>query len=354
MAKSSPRLKAIAGAVAAIEKQFGKGAIMTLGEGNGGQAVETFSSGSLMLDVALGVGGLPKGRLIEIYGPESSGKTTLALHAIAQMQAAGGICAFIDAEHALDVGYAQALGVDLRELLVSQPDYGEQALEVADHLVRSGAVALVVVDSVAALVPKAEIEGEMGETHMGLQARLMSQAMRKLTGGAFRQGTSILFINQTRQKIGVTYGSNVTTTGGTALKFYASVRLEVARIGALKEGEQMVGNRTRVKVVKNKLAPPFRTAELDIVYGKGVHREAEVLDLAIDKGVVQKSGAWFALGEHQLGQGRPAACRWLAERPEVREKLAAHVLSLARSAESTAKGEDEGEGGEADEAVQAA
>jgi recombination protein RecA len=336
MGKLSQRLKAVASALAAIEKQFGKGAIMALGEGSVSPSVEAFSSGSLGLDLALGIGGLPKGRLIEIYGPESSGKTTMALHAIAQNQKLGGLCAFIDAEHALDVNYARNLGVDLSELLVSQPDYGEQALEIADHLVRSGAIALIVVDSVAALVPKAEIDGEMGDTHVGLQARLMSQAMRKLTGTAFRSVSSILFINQTRQKIGVSYGSNITTTGGTALKFYASVRLEVSRVGSIKEGEQVVGNRTRVKIVKNKLAPPFRSAEFDITYGKGVNREGEILDMAVERGEVQKSGSWYSIGEQQMGQGRMAACHWLSEHPEERDKLASRLLQMEKGAERTA------------------
>jgi len=325
MGKLSGKLKAIGEAVAAIEKQFGKGAIMMLGEGAVAD-VEVVSSGSIALDQALGVGGLAKGRVIEIYGPESSGKTTLALHAIAETQKQGGVCAFIDAEHALDAVYARGLGVQLKDLLVSQPDCGEQALEITDQLIRSGAVQLVVVDSVAALVPRAEIEGEMGDVHMGLQARLMSQAMRKLTGAAHRNNTSVLFINQTRQKIGVVYGSNLTTTGGTALKFYASVRLEIRRIGAIKEGEQTVGNRTRVKVVKNKLAPPFRQAEFDIVYGKGVHREAEVLDLALEANLAQKSGAWYSVGETRLGQGRAAACQWLTEHPEALAQLAAQIL----------------------------
>jgi len=332
MGKLTEKLKAIGAAVAAIEKQFGKGAIMALGDAASITEVETVSSGSLTLDIALGVGGLPKGRLIEVYGPESSGKTTLALHAIAETQRRGGVCAFIDAEHALDVSYARALGVNLADLLVSQPDCGEQALEIADHLVRCGAVELIVVDSVAALVPRAEIEGEMGDQHVGLQARLMSQAMRKLTGGVYRTGTAILFINQTRQKIGVTYGSNLTTTGGTALKFYASVRLEIKRIGAVKEGEQIVGNRTIVKVVKNKLAPPFREAEIDILYGKGVNREGEVLDLGQAAGMVKRSGTWFAVGEQQLGQGRTSACQWLAEHPEVRDQLALMIAEKARRA----------------------
>ena len=309
-----------------IEKEFGAGAIMALGQGGQVPGVETVSSGSLSLDLALGIGGLPRGRLVEVYGPESSGKTTLALHAIAEVQREGGVCAFIDAEHALDVTYAQALGVSLGELLVSQPDCGEQALEIADHLVLSGAVDLVVVDSVAALVPRAEIEGQMGDHHLGAQARLMSQAMRKLTGAAHRSGTSVLFINQTRQKIGVTFGSNITTTGGTALKFYASVRLEVRRIGAVRDGDVMVGNKTLIKVMKNKVAPPFRKAECEILYGKGVNKEGEVLDHAVAAGLIKKSGAWYALGDARMGQGRVAACSWLAENPDQQAALTAKIL----------------------------
>ncbi len=344
MGKLTEKMKAIGAAVAGIEKQFGKGAIMTLGEGSIAAEVETFSSGSLTLDLALGVNGLPRGRLIEIYGPESSGKTTLALHAIAEVQRRGGVCAFIDAEHALDVNYAKDLGVKIAEMLVSQPDCGEQALEIADHLVRCGAVDLVVIDSVAALVPRAEIEGEMGDSHMGLQARLMSQAMRKLTGAAYRSGTAILFINQTRQKIGVTYGSNLTTTGGTALKFYASVRLDIHRIGAVKEGEAVVGNRTKVKVVKNKLAPPFKEAEFDIIYGRGVYREAEIIDLGLAHDLVKKSGSWFAVADTQLGQGRSAAAQWLAAHPEQRDRLVAAILERVKaSAPSTARTEADAE-----------
>jgi recombination protein RecA len=344
MSKLGEKLKAIRAVIGAIEKQFGKGAIMALGEGQAAAEVPAVSSGSLGLDLALGIGGIPAGRLVEIYGPESSGKTTIALHAIAESQRRGGLCAFIDAEHALDVGYAARLGVDVSQLLVSQPDCGEQALEIADHLVRSGAVSLIVVDSVAALVPRAELEGEMGDAHMGLQARLMSQAMRKLTGGAHRGGTTMIFINQTRQKIGVTYGSNVTTTGGNALKFYASVRVEIRRIASLKDGEQVVGNRTRAKVVKNKLAPPFKEAEFDIVYGRGVNRDGEIVDLALEAGVIKKSGSWFALNDTQLGQGRGAACAWLAEHADVRERLAAHLIERARQTAGSAPPATESEG----------
>ena len=336
MGKLSTKFKAIAAAVAAIEKQFGKGAIMALGDDTAVTGIKTVSSGSLALDRALGVGGLPQGRLVEIYGPESSGKTTMALHAIAETQRQGGTCAFIDAEHALDVAYARNLGVVVGEMLVSQPDCGEQALEIADHLVCCGAISLVVVDSVAALVPRAEIEGEMGDTHMGLQARLMSQAMRKLTGAAYRSGTAIMFINQTRQKIGVTFGSNLTTTGGTALKFYASVRMEVRRIGAVKDGDRIVGNRTRVKVVKNKLAPPFRQAEFEILYGKGVNHAGELLDLALERNLVKKSGAWFSMGEQRLGQGRAAACQWLTENAEVCQSLSRQCLEQPKESDDRA------------------
>ena len=338
MTKAAAKLKLIAQALAAIEKHFGKGAIMALGAGEV-TPVETIASGSVALDKALGIGGLPKGRVAEIYGAESSGKTTLALHAIAECQRAGGVCAFIDAEHALDVTYAKALGVQVEELLVSQPDCGEQALEIADMLLRSTAVDLIVVDSVAALVPRAELEGEMGDAHVGLQARLMSQAMRKIAGTAYRSGTAVLFINQTRQKIGTIYGSNLTTTGGNALKFYASVRLEVRRIGAVKEGEAVVGNRTKVKVVKNKMAPPFREAEFEIVYGRGVNREGELIDLAVEQGVVKKAGAWFSLGETQLGQGRAAACRRLADEPGLAAQLCASLDSAPAALPSPAQSE---------------
>jgi recombination protein RecA len=308
VSKVSEKLKAIVAAIGAIEKQFGKGAIMRLGEDDAGsQPVAVIETGSLGLDLALGCGGYPRGRVVEIYGPESSGKTTLTLHAIAQVQAQGGCAAFIDAEHALDVTYARKLGVKMEDLLISQPDTGEQALEIAETLVRSGAVDLVVIDSVAALVPKAEIEGEMGDQHMGLQARLMSQALRKLTAVVSRNGATVIFINQMRMKIGVVFGSPETTTGGNALKFYSSVRLDIRRIGALKDGDQVIGSRTRVKVVKNKLAPPFREAEFDILYGVGISRPHELLDIGSERGVVEKSGAWFTVAGERLGPGRDKA-----------------------------------------------
>ena len=321
MSKLSEKLKAVAAAIGAIEKQFGKGAVMRLGEGAEPQKVEVIPSGSLGLDIALGCGGYPRGRVIEIYGPESSGKTTLTLHAIAQVQAQGGCAAFIDAEHALDVSYARKLGVKLEELLISQPDTGEQALEIAETLVRSGAVDLVVVDSVAALVPKAEIEGEMGDAHMGLQARLMSQALRKLTAVVSRNNATVIFINQIRMKIGVVFGNPETTTGGNALKFYCSVRLDIRRIGAVKDGEQLVGNRTRVKVVKNKLAPPFREAEFDILYGSGISRPRELVDLGVERGLVEKSGAWFELNGERFGPGRDKAAEALRSNAALSQEL---------------------------------
>ena len=322
-------------AIANVEKEFGKGAIMRLKEGEtiGGE-IEVVPTGSLGLDVALGIGGYPRGRIIEVYGPESSGKTTLTLHAIASVQRTGGVAAFIDAEHALDITYAKKLGVKTEELLISQPDYGEQALEIADMLVHSGAVDLVVIDSVAALVPKAEIEGDMGDSHVGLQARLMSQALRKLTGSVSRSNCIIYFTNQIRMKIGVMFGSPETTTGGNALKFYASVRLDVRRVGAIKEATPsvagkdvaVVGNRTRVKVVKNKMAPPFREVEFDILYGYGVSRSGEVVDMASDEGIIQKSGAWYSLDGERIGQGRDNARTYLDEHPELLAKLESRLL----------------------------
>jgi recombination protein RecA len=312
----SEKLKAVAAAIGAIEKQFGKGAIMRLGEEDkAAQPISVIETGSLGLDLALGCGGYPRGRVVEIYGPESSGKTTLTLHAIAQVQAQGGCAAFIDAEHALDVGYAKKLGVKVEELLISQPDTGEQALEIAETLVRSGAVDVVVIDSVAALVPRAEIEGEMGDQHMGLQARLMSQALRKLTAVVSRNGATVIFINQIRMKIGVVFGSPETTTGGNALKFYSSMRLDIRRIGAVKEGEVVLGSRTRVKVVKNKLAPPFREAEFDILYGVGISRVHELIDLGCERGIVEKSGAWFTISGERLGPGRDKAGEALRQNP---------------------------------------
>jgi len=324
--KVSEKLKAVAAAVAAIEKQFGKGAIMQLGRDGEVAPMAVIPSGSVGLDRALGVGGYPRGRVIEVFGNESSGKTTLALHAIAQVQAMGGVAAFVDAEHALDVTYARKLGVRIEDLLVSQPDTGEQALEITEQLVRSGAVDLVVVDSVAALVPRAEIEGEMGDAHMGVQARLMSQALRKLTGAVSKSGTVIFFINQIRMKIGVVFGNPETTTGGNALKFYASVRMEIRRLGNLKEGEQVIGTRTRVKVVKNKVAPPFHETEFDVLYGQGISRAGEVLDLAVTLGIIEKSGSHYQLDGERIGQGRERAVEWLRERPQALDALIPRVL----------------------------
>jgi recombination protein RecA len=333
VSKVTEKMKAILAAIGAIEKQFGKGAIMRLGEDDrAAQPIAVIESGSLGLDIALGCGGYPRGRVVEIYGPESSGKTTLTLHAIAQVQAQGGCAAFVDAEHALDVTYARKLGVKIEELLISQPDTGEQALEITETLVRSGAVDLVVIDSVAALVPKAEIEGEMGDQHMGLQARLMSQALRKLTAVVSRNGATVVFINQIRMKIGVVFGSPETTTGGNALKFYSSVRLDIRRIGAVKEGDQVIGSRTRVKVVKNKLAPPFREAEFDILYGVGISRPHELLDLACERGLVEKSGAWFTLGGERFGPGREKAAEALKQNSELAAGLARAVRDAAGAA----------------------
>ncbi|MFM8901573.1 MAG: recombinase RecA [Burkholderiales bacterium] len=310
---NTEKAKALQAALAQIEKQFGKGSIMRLGEGEVIEDIEVVSTGSLGLDTALGVGGLPRGRVVEIYGPESSGKTTLTLQVVAEMQKLGGTCAFIDAEHALDTAYAQKLGVNLQDLLISQPDTGEQALEIVDALVRSGSVDLVVIDSVAALTPKAEIEGEMGDSLPGLQARLMSQALRKLTGTIKKTNTMVIFINQIRMKIGVMFGSPETTTGGNALKFYASVRLDIRRIGSIKKGEEVIGNETKVKVVKNKVSPPFKTAEFDILYGEGISREGEIIDMGVEAKVLEKSGAWYAYNGEKIGQGKDNAREFLRE-----------------------------------------
>ena len=324
MVAAADREKALKAALSQIEKQHGKGSVMRLGEREAVK-IAAIPTGSVSLDIALGVGGLPRGRIVEIYGPESSGKTTVALHAIANAQAEGGICAFIDAEHALDPEYAEKLGVDTDALLVSQPDNGEQALEIADTLVRSGALELIVVDSVAALTPKAEIEGEMGDSHVGLQARLMSQALRKMAGALNAAGTTAIFINQLREKIGVMFGSPETTTGGRALKFYSSVRLDVRRIETLKDGGDMVGNRTRVKVVKNKVAPPFKQAEFDILYGRGISREGSIIDLGVDTGIITKSGSWFSCDGEQLGQGKENVRTFLRANPDVTDSLEARI-----------------------------
>jgi recombination protein RecA len=320
MAAGFDRDKALDVALAQIDKQFGKGSVMRLGE-RAAAPIEVIPSGSIALDVALGIGGLPRGRVVEIYGPESSGKTTVALHAVANAQAAGGVAAFIDAEHALDPDYARALGVDTDALLVSQPDTGEQALEIVDMLVRSGALDVIVIDSVAALVPRAEIEGEMGDSHVGLQARLMSQALRKITGALSNTGTTAIFINQLREKIGVMFGSPETTTGGKALKFYASIRLDVRRIETLKDGADAVGNRTRVKVVKNKMAPPFKQAEFDIVYGQGISREGSLIDVGVEQGLIKKSGAWYTYDADQLGQGKENVRSFLRDNPDLADEI---------------------------------
>jgi recombination protein RecA len=325
------KVKALGLAMETIEKQFGKGSIMRLGESHHAD-VETFPTGSLALDIALG-GGLPKGRIVEVYGPESSGKTTLTLHAIAEVQKSGGTAAFIDAEHALDPSYAKRIGVDIENLLLSQPDNGEQALEITETLVRSSAVDLIVVDSVAALVPRAEIEGDMGDSHMGLQARLMSQALRKLTGVISRSHTTVIFINQIRMKIGVMFGNPETTTGGNALKFYASVRMDIRRTSQIKQGDAIIGNHCRVKVVKNKIAPPFREAEFDIMYNEGISRSGDVIDLATNKNIVEKAGAWFSYNGTKIGQGREAAKTYLAENPKVMEEITQKVRDAAAAAE---------------------
>lgn len=327
MAKAKDRSNALEAAIGSIEKQFGKGSIMRLGEWDANrEAVPVIPTGSLGLDIALGIGGYPRGRFVEIYGPESSGKTTLALHAIAEAQKQGGQCAFIDAEHALDMKYARRLGVNPEELLISQPDYGEQALEIMETLVRSNAVDLIVIDSVAALVPKSEIEGDMGDSHVGLQARLMSQACRKMAGIAGNTNTTIYFLNQLRMKIGVMFGNPETTTGGNALKFYSSVRLDIRRIGAIKSGDKVLGNRTRIKVVKNKMAPPFKQTEFDILYNKGISLTGEILDMAVEKDLINKSGAWYSYETERIGQGRENARNWLEEHDEVRENLYRQLL----------------------------
>jgi recombination protein RecA len=346
-AADSEKSKALQAALAQIEKQFGKGTIMRLGEGEKIEDIQVVSTGSLGLDIALGVGGLPRGRVVEIYGPESSGKTTLTLQVIAQMQGQGGTCAFVDAEHALDVQYAQKLGVNLPDLLISQPDTGEQALEIVDSLVRSGAVDLIVVDSVAALTPKAEIEGEMGDSLPGLQARLMSQALRKLTATIKKTNCMVIFINQIRMKIGVMFGSPETTTGGNALKFYASVRLDIRRTGTIKKGEEAIGNETKVKVVKNKVAPPFKTAEFDILFGEGISRHGEIIDMGVNARILEKSGAWYAYNGEKIGQGRDNAREFLRENPElaheienkVRESLGIPLLPAAVGDEGRADAE---------------
>src|ERR671924_586621 len=331
------RSRAIDLALSQIEKQFGKGSIMRLGSKEAVVPIAVISTGSISFDAALGVGGLPRGRVVEIFGPESSGKTTIALQVIAEAQKAGGMAAFVDAEHALDPIYAKKLGVDVDNLLVSQPDYGEQALEIAEALVRSGALDVLVVDSVAALVPKAELDGEMGDSHMGLQARLMSQALRKLTGIVSKSRTCLIFINQIREKIGVMFGNPETTTGGRALKFYASVRVDIRRIASIKDGDQVIGGRTRVKIVKNKVAPPFREAEFDVMYGEGISREGDLLDLAVEKRIIEKSGAWFAYAGERLGQGRENAKQFLKENPDVCKSIEDRVrreLGLVREAEA--------------------
>jgi recombination protein RecA len=345
---SMDKSKALSAALSQIERQFGKGSVMKLGKNDKSMDIEAISSGSLGLDIALGIGGLPKGRVVEIYGPESSGKTTLALHCAAEAQKKGGICAFIDAEHALDPIYARKLGVNVDELLISQPDHGEQALEIADTLVRSGAVDVLIVDSVAALVPRAELEGEMGDALPGLQARLMSQALRKLTASINKSHTMVIFINQIRMKIGVMYGSPETTTGGNALKFYASVRLDIRRIGAIKERDEVVGNQTRVKVVKNKLAPPFKQVEFDIMYGEGVSKMGEILDLGVKAGVVEKSGSWFSYDSQRIGQGRENAKTFLKANPDMAAKIEAVIRQNSGviadqilAADKTAEDEDD-------------
>lgn len=326
--KSEDKKKALAAALGQIEKQFGKGSVMKMGDGSVIRDIDAVSTGSLGLDIALGIGGLPRGRVIEIYGPESSGKTTLTLHVVAEMQKRGGTCAFVDAEHALDPTYAEKLGVDVDELLVSQPDTGEQALEITDMLVRSAAVDVIVVDSVAALTPKAEIEGDMGDSHMGLQARLMSQALRKLTANIKRSNTMVIFINQLRMKIGVMFGNPETTTGGNALKFYASVRLDIRRIGAIKKGDEILGNETRVKVVKNKVAPPFKQVQFDLLYGEGISREGEIIDLGVKHELVDKAGAWYSYNGDRIGQGKDNVRNYLKEHPEMAQDIEERIRAI--------------------------
>jgi recombination protein RecA len=325
MEPRADKSKALEAALSQIERAFGKGSVMRLGQRENAAEADVVSTGSLGLDIALGIGGLPRGRVIEIYGPESSGKTTLALHVIAEAQKSGGVCAFVDAEHALDPGYARKLGVNIDELLISQPDTGEQSLEIADTLVRSGAVEVLVIDSVAALVPKAELEGDMGDSHMGLQARLMSQALRKLTGSISKTNCMVIFINQIRQKIGIMFGNPETTTGGNALKFYASVRLDIRRISSLKDRDQIVGNQTRVKVVKNKMAPPFKVVDFDIMYGEGISKAGELIDLGVKANVIEKAGSWYSYGATRIGQGREAARQFLKENPEVAAKISTAI-----------------------------
>ena len=348
------RKKALAQALGQIEKQFGKGSVMRMGDSQASRDIEAISTGSIGLDVALGIGGLPKGRVVEIYGPESSGKTTLTLQVIAESQKMGGTAAFVDAEHALDPGYAEKLGVNVDELLVSQPDTGEQALEITDMLVRSGAVDIVVVDSVAALTPKAEIEGEMGDSHMGLQARLMSQALRKLTANIQRSNTMVIFINQIRMKIGVMFGSPETTTGGNALKFYSSVRLDIRRIGAIKKGDEVIGNQTRVKVVKNKVSPPFRQAEFEILYGEGISRMGEIIDIGVQQGIVDKAGSWYSYGEDRIGQGKENVREFLRKNPAMAEEIEGKIRSkLLPSKAEVAEAAAAAAADDADEAVEA-
>jgi recombination protein RecA len=348
---TADKSKALDAALAQIERAFGKGSVMRLGQRETVE-IEALSSGSLGLDIALGIGGFPKGRIIEIYGPESSGKTTLALHAVAEAQKVGGTCAFIDAEHALDPSYARKLGANIDDLIISQPDTGEQALEIADTLVRSGAVDVLIIDSVAALVPKAELEGEMGDSHMGLQARLMSQALRKLTGSINKTNCMVIFINQIRQKIGVMFGNPETTTGGNALKFYASVRLDIRRIGAIKDKDQVVGNQTRVKVVKNKMAPPFKVVDFDIMYGEGVSKTGELIDLGVSAGIVDKAGSWYSAGSQRIGQGKEAARQFLKDNPELANQIETAIRNNAgllsdSMMRGSAEGSFENEGAEA-------